>query len=79
MARNESTRRQVKRLEIALGPLRWHSTLIQEAGESAALTKGDLLEQLRALIQQALRQGCNADELRNLIARHSSGEHHVDA
>ena len=83
MPRSEFKRRYLTCQEFSLGPLRWRSTSVQEAREldnsNIESSVQTFAERLQALIQQARRNGCTAQELNTLLRQHTLGDHHVDA
>ena len=83
MSSNEFKRRHLACQEFSLGPLRWRSTTVSEAGEVDNDMNNTLLqtfaERLQALIHQALQEGCSSRELHTILSQHTLGDHHVDA
>jgi hypothetical protein len=62
--------------------MRWRSTSVSEAKEldsDIEHTLQTFAERLRALIQQALREGCTSQELNTILGQHTLGDHHGDA
>jgi hypothetical protein len=83
MPRSEFNRRYLTSQEFSLGPLRWRSTSVHEAGESDSSDIENPLqtfvERLHVLIQQARKAGCTSQELNTILSQHIPGDHHVDA
>ena len=75
----QSTR---KLCELVLGPLKWRFVSINNAIDEdvdAPLTPDNLIEQLRNLVDQALRDGCTRAEINAILGQYNNGDHHGDA
>ena len=82
MMHSDSNQSIRKYCEFALGPLRWRFASVREVQDreaDAAFTPEDFIEQLRYLIDQALRDGCTPQEVNTILSQHIHGGHHGDA
>jgi hypothetical protein len=82
MSKYEFSRRLLTCQEFSLGPIRWRSTTMQEAGELDTDIQQKLQSfagRLQALIHQARSEGCTAQELHTILSQHTLGDHHGDA
>jgi hypothetical protein len=68
--------------EFILGPLQWRSASVSKAEDldiRDAFIPKSFNEQLQALINQALKDGCTSQELTTILRQHIPGDPHVDA
>ena len=66
--------------ELSLGPLRWRFASTRETKEAdVVITQEDFSARLRALIDQALGDGCTRAEVNAVLGQILNGDHHADA
>jgi hypothetical protein len=78
--RNEFNQSIRKMCELSLGPLRWRFISTRETKEAVVVITFDVVSARgRALIDQALCDGCTRAEVNAILGQILNGDHHADA
>lgn len=73
------TRRLV---EFSLGPLQFRSASVRECSErddDGPFTLQAFADELRVLVDLALREGCTRQDITTILGQYTHGDDHVDA